>query len=481
MERSMRNRISILWLLCGFALVTAKPIHFYQVGETTPPKPGLAGNGITDIRANSTHLWFGTGHGLSRTANSGDSFASFDQKHGLGRGSISALWVSGDTVWVATADDTLTAVSDSYLDMGTGLSVSVDNGQTWEHYPQPGVTPIQNLTYDIAVFRNTLWIVSWGGGICKSSDWGETWQAAAPDSMLFNPGARLNHRGFSAVATEDAIWIGTAEGINRSRDNGLTWAHFTHTNQQQPISGNFVVALAYQKTADRRIIWAATWKAEGESETYAVSKSEDDGLSWQITLQDEKAHNFAFDDSVVYVAADNGLFKSIDYGQTWYRFPEIIDQQSGERIYSRDMYSAFARDNELWAGTADGLARTINNGYTWKIFRAFNPAGVDDQPRTFAYPNPFSPFRHNVLGEDGHVRIQYNALRFTRSTIRIYDFAMDLVRTLVQGEPVVGPGDFTEVWNGRNDYGDAVANGVYFYSVELEGDGTYWGKIIILN
>ncbi|MBN1542461.1 hypothetical protein JW992_09970 [candidate division KSB1 bacterium] len=475
----MRLRTSCI--LCIVALSYGKPVDTFLLGTQATPRSGLAGNGITDIRANLPRIWFGTGQGLSFTDDGGQNFFSLGPQQGLGRGSVSALWVSGDTIWVATAADTLTSVSESYLPMGSGLGVSIDNGVTWNHFPQPGPTPVQNLTYDIAVFRNTVWIVSWGGGVRKSDDWGETWQEAAPDSMLFNPGARLNHRGFSAVATEDAIWIGTAEGINRSQDNGLSWTNFNHYNQSQPISGNFVVALAYQRTLKQRVIWAATWKAEGENETYAVSKSHDDGRTWEIVLPGEKAHNFCFDDSVVYVAAESGLFKSIDYGKSWYIFPDIEDQQSSERVYNRDIYSAYARDNDLWAGTADGLARTTNNGYTWEIFRAFVPAGVDGQPRTFAYPNPFSPFRHNVLGEDGHVRIQYNALRFTRATIRIYDFAMDLVCTLIESRPVIGPGDFTQVWNGRNDYGDPVANGVYFYSVELENDGIYWGKIIVLN
>jgi hypothetical protein len=447
------------------------------------PVAGLAGNGITDIFAAGGNLWFGTGHGLSRTTDHGETFETFGTSHGLGRGSVSAIWASGDTIIVATAGDTITEISSTYLPYGSGLAFSSDRGESWRHVPQPppDFTPVQNLTYDIAVLDGTIWITSFGGGLLKSADWGASWITSPPDSFLFDSGGRLNHRCFSAIATDGDLWIGTAGGINKSSDGGETWTNYNHTNQQRPISGNFVVAIAVQKTESRTIIWAATWKAEGEDEFYAVSKTENSGRSWETVLHDEKAHNFCFDDSVVYVAADNGLFKSVDYGETWYLFPPITDTFTGEKVYTTEIYSVYADGGTVWAGTADGLARTRNNGYNWDIKRAFRATGKSDTPRTYAYPNPFSPLRHNRLGEDGHVRFQYNTLNNTRVTIKVYDFAMDLVTTIADGIQRSGPGDFSEVWNGRNDYGDHVANGVYFYSVELDGDGTYWGKVMIVN
>jgi len=89
--------------------------------------------------------------------------------------------------------------------------------------------------------------------------------------------------------------------------------------------------------------------------------------------------------------------------------------------------------------------------------------------------------RHNQLGGDGHVRIQYNTLADTHVTIKVFDYAMDLVTTVVDNQFRRGPSDYSDVWNGRNDYGDGVANGVYFYRVELDGDGVYWGKVMIVN
>jgi ligand-binding sensor domain-containing protein len=475
---------SILVLLVALSS-NAQIINSFQLGSSKPPVPGLAGNGITDIVASRGALWFGTGHGLSKTLDEGRSFQTFGTSHGLGRGSISAIFAKGDTLWVATASDTLTKVSSDYLSMGTGLSLSTDNGQTWKHFPQPPLnyTPIQNLSYDIDMLKGTVWIASFGGGLLRSDDWGQTWQPAPPDSFNFDPGLNLNHRAFSVLAADGDLWVGTAAGINKSGDNGGTWTNFNHTNQSQPISGNFVVALARQKTKSKNIIWAATWKAEDENESYAVSWSDNGGLTWQTTLQDEKAHNFCFDDSVVYVATDNGLFKSPDYGMTWYHFSTMEDKESGEKVYSTEIYSAYYDQyrHTLWVGTADGLALSANNGYSWKILRAFKATGKAGAPRTYAYPNPFSPVRQNLLNGEGFVRLQYDTKKDTIISIRVYDFAMDLVTTVTDGKFRPGPGNYSEVWNGRNDYGDYVANGVYFYCVEIGDDGTYWGKVMVIN
>ncbi|HNW58150.1 MAG TPA: hypothetical protein PKI62_00570 [bacterium] len=475
----MRQLIIFMALLP--AILVAGVITTHRLGGAAAQKSGLAGNGITDIAADNGHLWLGTGNGLSRLDLATNEFTSYAQAAGLGHGSVAALWVHGDTLIVATATDTVTKVDPAALPKGTGISFSFDGGTTWRHVAQPGATPIQNLTYDIAVVANTVWIVCYGGGVLKSEDWGQSWSEAPPDTFNFDPYGRYNHRGFSATAGGGTLWIGTAEGINKSTDNGATWTNFNHVSQPEPISGNFVVGLGLQQTGGREIIWGATWTAEGEGEYNAVSFSQDGGLTWSTVLRDEKAHNFAFDDSVVYVATDNGLYVSFDLGERWYLYPVMRDAQDGDRVLSTEAYSAFARDGVLWAGMADGLARTADNGFTWDIQRAFVRTGQGGEARTYAYPNPFSPMRQNLLGGDGYIRFQYNTRAATRVTVKVFDFAMDLVATVVQDAYRIGPADCAELWNGRNDYGDLVANGAYFYSVAIEGDGTYWGKVLVVN
>ena len=473
-------KFGAVFLFAVSILLSAKSINNYRFDQAEPSH-GPLGNGITDIVGIDSDIWIGTGLGLSRFVNAAESFENYSDVEGVAKGSISALWASGDSIWIAAASDSFVASAEESLPYGTGFSFSGDAGATWTHFDQPGPTPIQNLCYDITVVNGVVWGASFGGGLLKSMDAGQTWEQVGPDTLIFDPNAYLNHRAFSVLNANGVLWVGTAGGVNKSEDNGAAWTNYNSSSQQNPISGDFVVALAFQQHEDKNIIWAATWKAEGQEEEYGVSKTENGGLTWSVHLAGVKAQNIAADGPNVYVATHEGLYKSPDYGETWYLFPPLVDERKDEKVYALEFYSVFAQSGTIWAGSADGLARSSNNGYTWDIFRAFRQTGQNAEPRTYAYPNPFSSKRHNQLGDDGVVRLQYNVKKDAGVTIKVFDFAMDLVTTVVSNKFRSGPGDYNEVWNGKNDYADEVANGVYFYSVQIDGDGVYWGKVLVVN
>lgn len=444
--------------------------------------PIIIGNGISDIMFHNGSIWIGTGSGVGRSDDGGSVWNNFDSMDGIGKNSISAMGFMGNTIWIATSFDTLTPEG-TVLPAGGGLSYSEDNGMTWEFLGQPGVTPVQNITFDIAFIEDAIWITSWGGGLKRSTNMGQSWQDIPPDDSPFDPFQYLNHRAFSAVYADNVLWVGTAKGINRSTDKGETWVNFNHQNQSEPISGNFVVALAHQKWKNRSIIWAATIEAESEGEVRAVSYSFDFGFTWKTTLEGKFPHNFAFDDSVVYVASETGLYKSIDLGETWASFTDIVDNSSGARLFTEDVFSAgVSEDAALWVGSSDGLARTTDNGVSWKIFRAFEPL-TDNQnvSETYAYPNPFSPLRHNQVIGEGHVRFHYRVKSSGNVSVSVYDFAMALVRRVEEGVFRMGDSDYDAVWDGRNDFGERVANGLYFYRVDLPGSQPVWGKLIVMD
>ncbi len=464
----------------SYAQILHKDSFRFQVQSGS----GLASNTVTDILVHGNTIWFGTGAGLSRTSDEGQSFVSFGTEQGIGRGGVSGLAVSDQVIWVATGFDTLTEFG--LLPAGGGLAYSLDLGETWSFVPQPGVTNVQNITFDIALRGNEVWITSFGGGLRKSVDLGQSWEIVTPDSFIFDPVNILNHRAFSVITVDSVLWVGTAGGINKSTDGGSTWTNFNHQNQAEPISGNFVVALAQQKFRGRDIIWAATIEttveSEDETEFRGVSWSEDQGFTWRTALRGEFAHNFAFDDSVVYVVTDNGLFKSIDGGNTWALFPDIVNANGTRRILTNEFFAVgVSLNHTVWVGTSDGLAKTSDNGLSWEIFQTFESTSQEGSPRTYAYPNPFSPNVHNLLNGIGHVRFQYNTTKATRVTLKIYDFAMEHVITVVQGKSRPAHGDFYEIWDGRDSKGRRVDNGVYFYRIDLEGEGSFWGKLIVLN
>jgi hypothetical protein len=100
--------------------------------------------------------------------------------------------------------------------------------------------------------------------------------------------------------------------------------------------------------------------------------------------------------------------------------------------------------------------------------------GIGEPPpprRTALYqnvPNPFNPT----------TTIRFDLAKKSDVTLRIYDVAGRLVRTLVDGSL---PRDRHAVlWDGLNDAGSQVASGVYFYRL-VAGDFTEVKKMTILK
>jgi len=85
------------------------------------------------------------------------------------------------------------------------------------------------------------------------------------------------------------------------------------------------------------------------------------------------------------------------------------------------------------------------------------------------YPNPFNP----------STTIEYRVGDPGLVSLRIYDAAGRLVRTLVSGavEPARG---HTATWDGTNDQGASVASGVYFYRL-VAGDYSATKKMVMIK
>ncbi len=502
----MRPQILIITILLAGCLLSvgytqvAPGINSFQLSmdQVTEPVDRLGGNVIVDIRPGTldSTIWASTGNGVSNFDPMPDSvWQTWNESHGIGKGGVSALVVTDSIIILATAFDTTVGISGA----GGGLSYSLDQGESWTHIAQPvdprvpvddtgfsdslgywpTTTHVDNITYDIAISSNYIWITSKGGGLRRhqfnyvdSLSLGRyDWEVITPDGAAFHPAHNIGHIAFAVVYDNGLLWTGSAAGIALSRDEGETWELFDHINSG--ISGNFVTALAVQNAQGRSLLWASTWRAEGAAEYYGVSVSDNEGADWDVVLEGIRGHNFGFEDSIAYIADDRGLWKSDDWGQTWLTFPVIRNHQTGVVIHERRVYSVLSYLGTLWVGTVDGLASSPDGGIHWTVYRAFEPTRLGGAPATYAYPNPFSPNRYPV------VRFQYDLDSPSLITLKIYDFSMTLVKTVVDG--VQRPqGDQFEEWDGRNDRRDLVANGTYFYLLKA-GDREHWGKVVILD
>jgi flagellar hook assembly protein FlgD len=170
---------------------------------------------------------------------------------------------------------------------------------------------------------------------------------------------------------------------------------------------------------------------------------------------------------------------SPDVGATWGKL-SIVDQVSGRFISeSTDVNGVSVIGDEVWVGTSDGIAHSLLTDLDdWAILRSFFQLAdnADGDDLTFASPSPFSPYLQQQL------KFHYRLKNAGMVTITIYDFANNLVKTVVrdaQREADVQYDDI-DVWDGINGAGDIVAAGVYFYHIESSGGDEMWGNFMVI-
>ena len=451
---------------------------------------------VIDIEIKNEDVWLGTALGADYSSNLGITWIHFDSTNGLGVGGACGLSISDNL----SAIPTYSYQSDSSFSypVGTGISFSTNNGMSWQHVPQPldqtgdsiiqyGIndslwirpisSPMQNLAYDICQQNNIIWIASFAGGLRKIPDLGQHWERVLLplDSMnSINPTdtlwtidpitlqkkyARfdvindLNLRVFSAaIENENTIWCGTAGGINKSTDLGVSWIKFNHKNQVESISGNFVVALHYNKM--NNVIWAATWRAEGFDEFNGVSFSTNGGQTWSVTLPEVQLHNFFSNDDTIIVAADDGLYRSVN-GFSWQYFQPVPDSN----IYdvAKDMLG------RLWIASSIGIRIIYDEPSLWLPLSV----SYESYPMKFLlsqnYPNPFNP----------STRINYQLPIGRFVTLKVYDILGRVVATLV--DEYKPSGSHKVEFNGSK-----LSSGIYFYKMQA-GDFRDTKKLILIK
>ena len=456
-------------------------------------------------------------------------------------GAVSALTVDGNSLFAAFAKSGENITVGNGLIFSSN---STGNTINWTYFNQlvdtdadslspfakrffrglPITVKEANVTYDASINGNNIFITSWAGGLRRYNTLTKIWQrvplpqdndqilntcdessyiTTSSGSILkdfyLNPrdpidGGNHNHKAFSVISYSDTVWVGTANGINRGLigANGcINWTHYTPS--ADGLSGGFVVDLAVQRYKGYNIIWAATVLAE-QGEVNGVSYSIDGGDTWNSTLIGQRAYNITASDSIVLVATKSGLWKTIiddpaDIAKSWAKYKpakqalEIgstetykIDEVLSDEVVavSYDKRPFYSSDVTIWISSWDGLARAMNaQGSNWQIYRTSY-----DPKKAYAYPNPFSPYEHNQLQGDGYVHININVKISFVVKMDVFNFAMEKVVHKEFDRRRTSTGSFK--WNGKDESGRIVDNGVYFIRLEFD-EKVEWIKLIVVK
>jgi hypothetical protein len=143
----------------------------------------------------------------------------------------------------------------------------------------------------------------------------------------------------------------------------------------------------------------------------------------------------------------------------------------------------------LWIATSEGLFLSAKEvpGKSTHNFSLIKRAPVVKGALKQVYARP------GILQSDEYSKGQcvfvYNLSKNANVTIRVYDFNMDLVKTIIEKRPRIagnngGPlGRSTvekeDFWDGRNRSGKMVAPGVYYFKITTDSGELAFGKIIM--
>ena len=219
------------------------------------------------------------------------------------------------------------------------LNVFKQNG-SWEFI---GPTNVGGRLTDVVMHPSdsqTVYAASASGGVFKSTDLGDSWQAIFDDQPSLSIGAL-------AIDPEDpdVIYVGTGEvnggggsltyggtGVYKSEDAGQSWASLGLSETRH--IGRIVI----DPSNTQRIFVAAMGRLFSENEERGLYRSEDGGKTWE---------------NVLYISPQTG---SIDV---------VINPSNPDTMYTAMWQRIRYPDSRMFGGDEGGVFRSIDGGTTW--------------------------------------------------------------------------------------------------------------------
>ncbi len=271
---------------------------------------------------------------------------------------------------IATAVHRLALAGDHiYAAAEGGLYISLSEGRTWQRYADTPALPFH------AVAPCPLW------GICHAL------MAGGDTGLLFTPDDNLQPwrwlpglyplRTESVVASpaydgDGTLFAGTAEGVFRSADRGVTWqrlptgdppghdAVFRAVRLSPAYATDGTVFASYE---DRTLAQTALYRSSDRGQTWTVFPAVAGGTALAVSPV------FPVDRTVFFGRGDR-IFKSTDAGATWTSYP-VADIDPITEIAVSPGYAA---DRTVYLTGYGGVRRSLDGGVTWASMPTSAPA-----------------------------------------------------------------------------------------------------------
>ncbi len=242
-----------------------------------------------------------------------------------------------------------------------GLVLS-DDGVQWEE----SCTLLPSYVRALAVSPSwpddaTVWIGSYGGGLYRSQDLGESWTVIADEIPWLFEIDLVVAPGYPDLPL---LLLVASRRIHRSTDAGGSWER----PEVPCVEAVHRIFLSPDFTDDGVCVAVGTTENEG---TWGMVRSEDHGATWGCVWQADSVdapqiRSVAFSNhedgaDVLFARQSNppGILESSDGGRTWDLVEETPDDLAALfalRGESQDSLLAVTVTGELWRGDASGMA-----------------------------------------------------------------------------------------------------------------------------
>lgn len=256
---------------------------------------------------------------------------------------------------------------------GGGNYLSEDGGKTWIS-ASTGYTGAEIYSLDFDPEQpEKLYAISFGG-IWRSDDAGTTWTG-----ILNGPDGYQGYRVIAVDPDDNTHIFAGQYTFIESNDSGSSWKVNMYENDVGKVIGNGGIPAIKYAPSDSERMYAGFSRElcaqahevncmENEFDSPVFIVSRDGGASWQIAvdevLGDRDIRYIAVDpkdEDIVYVASDQGIYKTENAGVSWTELPTPAQNPSTYSVAVDPEDSS-----HLLVGVdRDGIYQSTDGGQTW--------------------------------------------------------------------------------------------------------------------